>query len=101
MLARARGVCNTTINPSTMQAWNDYNPQWDLDNPTFPNGSALVLFDSITVTPTLSWQMAETDKWVENSWEGVDVRIRVDNDLQGNGGNADLEVDWVRARHVP
>ena len=60
------------------------------------------LYKSAVVVPTTSWKTKAAGVWTEvNNWEGVDIRVRVDNNMVFGGDDRDLDVDRVTARHVP
>jgi hypothetical protein len=76
---------------------------WDLNNPTYPNGTTFVFEKGVTLTPTNSWQwLPETASWTEGDpWEGVDIRQYLYNYMTHTGGSTYVRIDNMRARHLP
>ena len=86
--------------PSGAPSYCGYVNGWNLNTPTYPNGTAFVFKTGVTVTPTSSWTWSTTSNWTEvDSWQGVDVRIFVYNYMTVNGAPAEVRIDHVRARH--
>ena len=94
---------DTVTSGSCLGKWiND----WNLDrNPDrHPNGTSFITYKSRFISPTTSWPGSawETNSWTTvNDWDGVDVRVRVENNIEFDGGPMDVDVDHVRVRHDP
>jgi hypothetical protein len=75
---------------------------WNLNSPSFPNGTSYVYERGSTFTPTSSWKWSETAAWTEGDpWEGVDVRQYLYNYMNNLGQPTYVRIDNMRTRHLP
>ena len=101
----AREVAYETLT-SGAACYGKFVNNWNLDKSPemYPNGPTFVIYKAIFVPPTTSWPGSEfeTSSWnTVDGWNGVDVRVRIENGLEFGGSPADIDVDHVRVRHLP
>lgn len=87
--------------PSNPPAYCQYLNGWDLNQPLYPEGSDFIFRKGVTVTPSASWQLADTAEWTAvDDWQAVDVRIYVYNYMTLEGETTYVSIDHTRARHT-
>lgn len=77
-----------------------YAPMWELDNLSHVGSLTQVAVRTVSLT-TADWTLIEIfpSVWTGASgWEGVDIRIRVDNDIAIGVDPWYVDLDWVRIK---
>ena len=84
----ASGICTGQFPPN----------QYDLRFPDLQDNGTFITRKSLLFTPSTSWSSEKvTSEWsAPQNWEGVDVRIRLENNIAFDGADSDVRVDHLR-----